>query len=78
MNLIAKPVGGEDTGRHDSLARHLVNQISRRIPNGTVHGIEGGLLSGRFPAPLEYDNGGETLASSLGDANLSTFRLALH
>ncbi|MDE0006123.1 MAG: hypothetical protein OXQ29_25820, partial [Rhodospirillaceae bacterium] len=30
-DLIAKPVGGKDTGRHDSLAKYFANQLSRRI-----------------------------------------------
>ena len=30
-DLIAKPVGGKDTGRHDSLAEYFANQLSRRI-----------------------------------------------
>ena len=75
-NLIAKPVGGKDTGRHDSLARYFANQLSRRIRHGTLPDIEGRFLNGRFLGSLKYDNGGDTVASSLGEANLSIFRLA--
>ena len=75
-NLIAKPVGGKDTGRHDSLAEYFANQLSRRIGHRTLPGIEGRFLNGRFLGSLEYDNGGESVASSLGEANLSIFRLA--
>ena len=65
-----------DTGRHDSLARYFASQLSRRIRHGTLPGIEGRFRNGRFLGSLEYDNGGETVASSLGQANLSIFRLA--
>ena len=74
--LIAKPVGGRDTGRHDSLAKYFANQLSRRILAGTLSGIEGRFLNGRFLESLEYGNDGETVASTLGRANLSIFRLA--
>ena len=75
-NLIAKPVGGKATGRHDSLAEYFANQLSRRIRNGTLSGIEGRFLNGRFLESLEYDNLGETVTSSLGKADMSIFRLA--
>ena len=75
--LIAKPVGGKDTGRHDSLAEYFANQLSRRILNDTLSGIEGRFLNGRFLKTLEYDSRGETVASSRGQANMSIFRLVL-
>ena len=74
--LIAKPVGGKHTGRHDSLAKYFANQLSRRIRNGELRGIEDRYLNGRFLESLRYDNGGETVASSLGLSNMSIFRLA--
>ena len=74
--LIGKPVGGKDTGRHDSLAEYFANQISRHILAGTLSGIEGRFLNGRFLKCLEYDNDGETVASSRGQANMSIFRLS--
>ena len=75
-DLIAKPVGGKDTGRHDSLAEYFANQLSRRIRSRTLTGIEGRFLTGRFLECLEYRNLGERVASSLGQANMSIFRLA--
>ena len=75
-DLIDKPVGGQDTGRHDSLAEYFANQISRRIRDGKLPGIEGRYLNGQFLESLQYDNEGETVASSLGRANMSIFRLA--
>ena len=74
-NLIAKPVGGKDTGRHDSLAEYFANQLSRRIRASNLPGIEGGYLNGQFLESLRYENGQETVASSLGRANMSIFRL---
>ena len=74
--LIAKPVGGKDTGRHDSLAKYFANQLSRRIREGELPGIEGRFLNGRFLRSLEYLNRGETVASSLGRADMAIFRLA--
>lgn len=75
-NFIAKPVGGKDTGRHDSLAKYFANQLSRRLRNGTLSGIEGRFLNGQFLKSLEYDNRGDTVTSSLGKAKMSIFRLA--
>ena len=75
-SLIAKPVGGKDAGRHDSLAKYFANQISKRISNGTLTGIEGRYLNGRFLKSLQYNNRSKTVASSLGEANMSMFRLA--
>ena len=75
-DLIANPVGGKDTGRHDSLAEYFANQLSRRIRSGTLTGIEGRFLNGRFLECLEYRSRGERVASSLGQANMSIFRLA--
>ena len=74
--VIAKPVGGKDTGRRDSLAAYFANQLSRRIRNGTLTCIEGRFLNGQFLECFEYRNHGETVASSLGQANMSIFRLA--
>ena len=74
--LIGKPVGGKDTGRYDSLAEYFANQLSRRIDKGTITDIEGRSLDGRFLKCLQYDNRGDTVTSSLGQANMSIFRLA--
>ena len=73
--LIAKPVGGRHTGRHDSLAEYFANQLSRRISNGTLTDIEGRYLNGRFLKALQYDNRGQTVASSRARQNMSIFRL---
>lgn len=73
---IGKPVGGRGTGRHDSLAKYFANELSRRIRDDSLPGIEGAFLDGLFLHSLEYDNRGETVASSLGVANMSMFRLA--
>ena len=75
-DIIAKPVGGKDTGRHDSLAKYFANQLSRRIRDRSLPDVEGRYLSGQFLESLEYENGRETVASSLGRANMSMFRLA--
>ena len=74
--LIGKPVGGKDTGTHDSLAKYFANQLSRLISEDKLPGIEGRYLSGRFLNSLQYDNCGEAVTSSLGHANMSIFRLA--
>lgn len=74
--LIAKPVGGTHTGRYDSLAQYFANQLSQRIRNGELRDIEGRYLNGRFLESLRYNNGEETVSSSLRQANMSIFRLA--
>ena len=76
VDQIGKPVGGRDTGRRDSLAQYFANQLSRRILDQSLPGIEGAFLNGRFLQSLECDNRGETVPSSLGEANMSMFRLA--
>ena len=73
---IAKPVGGTQTGRYDSLAQYFANQLSQRIRNGELRDIEGRFLNGRFLESLRYDNRGEAVPSSLRQANMSIFRLA--
>lgn len=73
--VIAKPVGGGDTGRHDSLAQYFAHQLSRRIRDGELSGIEGRYLNGQFLDRLQYDNHGQLVVSSLGQANMAIFRL---
>ena len=73
--LIAKPVGGKDTGTHDSLAKYFANQLSRRIRSGSITDIEGRFLSGLYLDTLKYRNRGDTVTSSLGEADMSIFRL---
>ena len=73
---IAKSVGGVGTGRHDSLAQYFANQLSRRISDCSLIGIERRFLSGRFLSSLEYGNDHETVVSSLGSKNMAVFRLA--
>ena len=75
-SLIDKPAGGRDTGRCDSLAEYFANQLSRRIKNRTITDIEGRDLNGRFLKCLQFDNRGDTVTSSLGQANMSIFHLA--
>lgn len=74
--LIGKLVGGKDTGTHDSLAKYVANQLSRRIRDGSLADIEGRHLSGRYLDSLKYDNQGATVASSLGRDDMSIFRLS--
>ena len=76
VDHIGKPVGGRDTGHRDSLAKYFANQLSRRILDQSLPDIEGAFLNGLFLQSLEYDNRGETVPSSLGEANMSMFRLA--
>ena len=51
-DLIAKPVGGRDTGRHDSLTEYFANQFSQRILNDSLPGIEGRFSAGDSSSPL--------------------------
>lgn len=74
-NLIAKPIGGGDIGRHDSLAQYFANQLSGRIRDGELSDIEGRYLNGWFLDTLQYDNHGQPIVSSLGQANMAIFRL---
>ena len=50
-NPIAKPVGGNYAGRHDSLAQCFANQLSRCIRRGTPPRIEGRFSTGGSSSP---------------------------
>lgn len=72
---IEKPIGGEDTGQHDSLAQYFANQLSRRINDDPNIGIEGAFLDGRFLTTLEYERADQSVVASLGHQRMSMFRL---
>lgn len=72
-------IGGADTGRHNSLAQYLGQQLSTRIAReGDVNTVEGVFLSSDHMAALEFvDARGGHHASSLIDSGfpLTMFRL---
>ena len=73
---ISKRVGGKGTGERDSLARYIANQLSRRLANDALPGIEGRFLNGRFLQSLKYRNLDESVEASTGKRKLSIFRIA--
>ncbi len=72
-------IGGTDTGRHNSLAQYLGQQLSTRIAReGDANAIEGAFLSNDHMTNLEFvDAHGGHHASSLVDSGfpLTMFRL---
>ena len=78
---IGKPVGGKDTGKHNSLSQYIARELSRRMkPKGELFGlIEGGFISNDYLVELRFDSVKEKkkIKSSLTktDYDLSMFRL---
>jgi hypothetical protein len=73
---IGKPVGGRKIGQSDSLAQYIALQLSKRIKDGRIQGIEGRFLHRANLKSLKYQDGGSDLeSSSLTSYDLSLFRL---
>ena len=76
-SLIGKHIGGKGAGPSQSLAQYLAWQLSARIKNHRLPGIEGADLHGTHLRKLEYHSKQGDLESSTGSsAELSMFRLA--
>ena len=72
---IEKPIGGKGTGRRDSLAQYIVNELSKRIKSGEITDIEGAFLFREYLHKLEYQSDNEMIESSSGESyDLSLFR----
>ena len=75
--LIGKQIGGKGTGPSHSLAQYLARELSDRIKNGRMTGIEGADLHGIHLKKLEYRSGEGDVESSAGSSSeLSMFRRA--
>lgn len=73
---IGKPVGGKGTGQQDSLAQYLALELSRRVSEGRLVGVEGRFLHRAHLRTLQYERGGQIVESSSMQAHdLSMFRL---
>ena len=74
--LIGRQIGGRRTGSSHSLAQYLARQLSDRIRNDRVTGIEGADLHGTHLKTLEYRSPEGDVESSTGSSSeLSMFRL---
>ena len=72
---IGKPVGGKNTGQHDSLAQYIALELSRRIQSEKITNIEGRFLHRQHLLTLQYDNDGRSLeSSSMQSYDLSIYR----
>ena len=75
--FIGKQIGGKGTGPSQSLAQYLARELSARIRNHRLPGIEGADLHGTHLKKLEYHSREGVLESSTGSSSeLSMFRLA--
>ena len=75
-DLIGKQIGGKGTGPSHSLAQYLARELSDRIRNRRVTGIEGADLHGTHLKKLEYRSSEGNVESSTGTSSeLSMFRL---
>ncbi len=73
---LGKKIGGRGSGVSDSLAKYIARELSRRVKNGHVPGIEGRFLHGTRLRKLEYNSSRGRIESSSGTASdLSMFRL---
>ena len=70
------PIGGKGSGDRNSFSRYLANQLSQKILNGQLTNIEGGFLSNRQLADIEFNDGDELVVSSLTESqyDLSMYR----
>jgi hypothetical protein len=80
---LGKPIGGENIGRHDSLAQYLAQVLSTRISSGRDEGlIEGAFLSNSNIRSMVFrdPSDGDEIASSLPEAgyDMSLFRLSVN
>lgn len=74
--LIGKQIGGKSAGPSQSLAQYFAHQLSTRIKNRRLPGIEGADLHGTHLKKLEYHSSEGDLESSAGSSSeLSIFRL---
>ena len=72
---IEKPIGGKRTGRRDSLAQYIANELSKRIKSGEIKDIEGAFLFREYLHKLEYQSDDGMIESSSGESyDLSLFR----
>lgn len=74
FQAIGKPVGGEGTGQHDSLAQYIALELSRKIRDEKLPAIEGRFLCRQNLLSLRYRSGNSELTSSQS-YDLSMFRL---
>ena len=72
-----KPIGGSGTGQHDSIAKYIANQLSRRIKSGEITDIEGGWLARENIKDIQFNDGQRDFSPTGGNKNviLSMFRL---
>lgn len=68
------PVGGKNSGRHDSLAQYIARELSHRIQRGDVTNIEGAFLHHQDLLKLEYADDEQVIESSMDKQYLSMYR----
>jgi hypothetical protein len=73
------PIGGAGTGKHNSLAQYLAQQLSRNIKSKRITHIEGGFISNLHLHDINFDTNSQDrlIHSSLTKTwyTLSMFRL---
>ena len=76
---IGLPVGGKNTGQHDSLSQYIAGILSRKIQAGELDDIEGGFISNNHLLEISFDHNGQRIESSLTGTqyDLSIFRLSI-
>lgn len=73
---IGKQIGGKGAGPPQSLAQYLARELSARIKDHRLPGIEGADLHGTHLKKLEYHSSEGSLEASTGSSSeLSMFRL---
>ena len=76
FDLIGKPIGGKDTGQHDSLSQYIAQGLSREIKNEKITHIEGSFISRMYLSSLTFDDDGENIVFSGGQSyDHALFRL---
>ncbi len=74
---IGLPIGGKDTGQHNSLSQYIAGQLSQRMKSGALSDFEGGFISNKYLSEISFKNDDQKITSSLTNTeyDLSMFRL---
>jgi len=72
---IGKPIGGKNTGQHDSLSQYIARELSCRIQTKKIQNIEGRFLHHLYLHSLQWNNDEQPIeASSMQNYDLSMYR----
>ena len=74
---LGKDFGGKDTGKHTSFVQYIAKELSTRLKNKKLSGVEGAFLSNLYLEHLSYQrtDGVEVESSNTDPEHLSLYRM---